>query len=242
LRSPEDAGAKAVTKLQVRRQNAVLTQQASSKNRRLLAQMEKRTALNNAAQKIKKKSIKQRLGVQPTFSTRPKLRGSLSQPQRNISAKQSNVKGSTQQTRNQGAVGKITQKSKAAKTSLRGKATGKPVNKPTRGAKQPQKPNTRGRNSVGNVRGRGRRGAANAVANNQQGKTAGQTQRPTRGLPNSRGRGRGRGRGGVRGGGQTPKVSKEDLDKQLDQYMSGTRHTLDQEIDSYMNLGDAEMN
>lgn len=44
----------------------------------------------------------------------------------------------------------------------------------------------------------------------------------------SSGRGRGRGRGGA------TKVSKEDLDKQLDQYMSKSKGALDQDLESYM--------
>ena len=41
-------------KLQVRRQNAAVLQKASSKNLRLLKQMEKRSSVNAAALKIKK--------------------------------------------------------------------------------------------------------------------------------------------------------------------------------------------
>ena len=37
-------------------------------------------------------------------------------------------------------------------------------------------------------------------------------------------------------------MSKEDLDKQLDQYMSKTRGALDQDLENYMSLsGDVEM-
>ncbi|KAK3919502.1 Chromatin target of PRMT1 protein [Frankliniella fusca] len=59
--------------------------------------------------------------------------------------------------------------------------------------------------------------------------------------PVARGRGRGRGgRGRGRGGRQAP-PSREELDKQLDQYMASTKSTLDKELDSYMNQGN-EMN
>lgn len=54
LRTPGAASVKAATKTQVRRQNAALTQLASSKNKRLIAQLEKRAALNTAVLKIKK--------------------------------------------------------------------------------------------------------------------------------------------------------------------------------------------
>ena len=187
------------------------------------------------------KSIEQRLGVKPTFSTRPKLRGSLSQPQRNLSTKRGKAAGNTQLNRNQGPAGKPSPKNKA---SLKGKIAPKSATKQASVTRQTQKPNVRGRNPKGNGRGRGKAGTTKVSVNNQGGKSTGRTQTSTRGVPNSRGRGRGRGRGGRggSGGGQTPKVSKEDLDKQLDQYMSGTRHTLDQEIDSYMNLKDVEMN
>ena len=82
----------------------------------------------------------------------------------------------------------------------------------------------------GRGRGRGQRGGK------------GQNQRGGSNLPTSprgqtSGRGRGRGRGGV------TKVSKEDLDKQLDQYMSKTRSALDNDLESYMSkIGDVEMN
>lgn len=48
---------------------------------------------------------------------------------------------------------------------------------------------------------------------------------------NRGGRGRGQGRGGNT---FTPSVSKEDLDNQLDDYMSNTRTSLDAELDAYM--------
>lgn len=51
------------------------------------------------------------------------------------------------------------------------------------------------------------------------------------------GRGRGRGQGRGRGRGAAP-PSREELDKQLDLYMAGTKSTLDKELDSYMNQGE----
>ena len=53
LREPGAAGTK-VPKTLARRQNAVVRQQTSSKNNRLIAQMEKRAAANTAVLKIKK--------------------------------------------------------------------------------------------------------------------------------------------------------------------------------------------
>ena len=49
--------------------------------------------------------------------------------------------------------------------------------------------------------------------------------------------GRGRGRGGY---GRVPPPKKEDLDAQLDQYMSKTRGTLDHELDEYMKQKDSD--
>jgi len=53
-----------------------------------------------------------------------------------------------------------------------------------------------------------------------------------------RGGGRGRGRGGFRGRGGRPKVSREALDEQLEQYMSKSKLTLDHELDAYMAAAD----
>merc|ERR1712071_280221 len=116
LREPGAAGTK-VPKTLARRQNAAVRQQTSSKNNRLIAQMEKRAAANTAVLKIKKKSIKQRLGVQPTFNAKPKLRGSLSQPQRNLSKKRGGAAGSTQLNRNQATAVKASPRSKATKAN-----------------------------------------------------------------------------------------------------------------------------
>lgn len=85
-------------------------------------------------------------------------------------------------------------------------------------------------------RGRGR-GRGQGRGNGQQNRRGGNdnVQKSPRGQ--STGRGRGRGRGGA------TKVSKEDLDKQLDQYMSKTRSALDNDLESYMSkIGDVEMN
>lgn len=52
-----------------------------------------------------------------------------------------------------------------------------------------------------------------------------------------RGRGRGRGRGSIR-----PALTKEQLDNQLDAYMSKTKGHLDAELDAYMAQTDPEAN
>lgn len=54
-------------------------------------------------------------------------------------------------------------------------------------------------------------------------------------------RGRGRGGRGGRGRGRGGKnVTKEDLDKELDQYMGSTKSALDHELDAYMSEKDKE--
>ncbi|XP_006008436.1 chromatin target of PRMT1a isoform X2 [Latimeria chalumnae] len=58
-----------------------------------------------------------------------------------------------------------------------------------------------------------------------------------RGAFGGRGRGRGRGRGSTR-----PALTKEQLDNQLDAYMSKTKGHLDAELDAYMAQTDAEAN
>jgi hypothetical protein len=51
------------------------------------------------------------------------------------------------------------------------------------------------------------------------------------------GRGGRGGRRGGRGGNPNPKMTKEELDAQLESYMSNTRTVLDHDLDSYMNSG-----
>ena len=85
------------------------------------------------------------------------------------------------------------------------------------------------------LRGRGGRGAVAKNTNNSP---------AVRGQTSLRGRA-GQGRRGGRGrGAQKSPLTREDLDKQLDQYMSGTKHSLDDELVSYMKVsgsGDVEM-
>ena len=53
-----------------------------------------------------------------------------------------------------------------------------------------------------------------------------------------RGGGRMRGRGGFRGRGARPRVTREALDEQLDQYMAKSKGALDSELDAYMAAAD----
>ena len=48
---------------------------------------------------------------------------------------------------------------------------------------------------------------------------------------------RGRGKGAQR---RQPPPSKEELDKEIDSYMAGTRSVLDKDLDTYMMEGEAE--
>ncbi|VVD00287.1 unnamed protein product [Leptidea sinapis] len=93
----------------------------------------------------------------------------------------------------------------------------------------------------GRIRGRGgfqqvgRMQSRQAGAQNQ-GQTRAGPQNQAGARPQTGPRGRGRGRSWGRGGANTnrPQVSKEELDLQLDQYMSSTKSALDKELDDYM--------
>lgn len=120
-----------------------------------------------------------------------------------------------------------------------------------RGNKQAVVANVSNRGQAKSPRGRGagrggqvQRGSPNKTNRNQVQRGRGQQQQPSRGQSNQRGRGqqgRGRGRGQRGRGGPNKKVSREDLDKQLDQYMSKTRHALDEDLEKYMLNKDSEM-
>ncbi|XP_067654275.1 chromatin target of PRMT1 protein-like isoform X1 [Haliotis asinina] len=76
------------------------------------------------------------------------------------------------------------------------------------------------------AQGRGGRGV-------NRGRGRGRFQRGGRFQGRGGGRGRGQGRGSGRGAGQTP-MSREELDNQLEEYMSKTKTHLDTELDAYM--------
>uniref|UniRef100_A0A2A4K5A5 Chromatin target of PRMT1 protein C-terminal domain-containing protein n=1 Tax=Heliothis virescens TaxID=7102 RepID=A0A2A4K5A5_HELVI len=80
-------------------------------------------------------------------------------------------------------------------------------------------------------RGQQRRG----VTRNNQQQANGQQQAAQRPQVARRGGARGRGRGGMTRSQSQPRLlSKEELDAQLDQYMSSTKAALDKELDNYM--------
>ncbi|XP_034235111.1 chromatin target of PRMT1 protein-like [Thrips palmi] len=97
------------------------------------------------------------------------------------------------------------------------------------------------RGARGQVQGQQRRGQFNNYQQQRGGRgNYRQGNQSTRGVQGMRGQGRGRGRGQGRGRGRgrgAAPPSREELDKQLDLYMAGTKSTLDKELDSYMNQG-----
>lgn len=274
-------GQKLAGKLQGTRNISTHLQKAASRNNRITQQMERRNASVSAALKLKKKSIKQRLGA--TVNTNTRFRGTATQTQRKLTINRGAVRGS--QRGNQRGIrtqvqtvtpsriarGQRGTKLIVSQTIVRGggqirrgtrtrgriitpsKKSAAVVNTPNRSAQK--SPRTRG-----GLRGARRGGRAQSTAlvatqggnQIQRGRGRGRGQRRGNGQQNrhggndnlqksprgqSSGRGRGRGRGGA------TKVSKEDLDKQLDQYMSKTRSALDNDLESYMSkIGDVEMN
>lgn len=105
--------------------------------------------------------------------------------------------------------------------------------------------NYRGRGQGGNMR---RWGSSTSIASNGSKRGGGRGGGNRRGLRRSRslqnlsrgyrrrgGRGgRGRGRGGRGGQQKTKPPTKEELDQQLDNYMSNTKSALDKQLDTYM--------
>ncbi|XP_074657654.1 chromatin target of PRMT1 protein-like isoform X2 [Tubulanus polymorphus] len=199
----------------VRAQMAATTQ-ASAKNRRLAQQMANRPAVQ-AALKIKQRTMQQRLGARPAtpggnagISVKQRLnmtaRGRGARPVRGGGAQQ------IQQRLGSGggvAVGRV--------------GRGRGVGRGTLGI--------RGALRGGQIRGRGR--SATRVGRLARGGKATQ-----RGIGRGgRGRGRGVTRGGWgRGGGAAARTvhSREQLDVELDTYMSKTKQALDAELDAYM--------
>ncbi|XP_041035684.1 chromatin target of PRMT1a isoform X1 [Carcharodon carcharias] len=191
-------------------------QLASARNRRLAQQMENRPSVQ-AALKLKQKSLKQRLG-------KSNIQARLGRPVGTLARGPIVGRGSPRGGVRLGRGG-------------RGGARG---GLPLRG----QSPN-RGRGGVprlglkrGGMRGRGglsRGGPPGRGGISGRGR-GGIVGRGRGGFP-SRGRGRGRGRGATR-----PPLTREQLDNQLDAYMSKTKGHLDAELDAYMAQADGEAN
>ena len=217
------------------------------------------------------KSIKQRLGATPSVNTSNRFRGALTQNQRRTTTNRVAGRGSQRGNRTQSVspvkVGRggrggpkqivsqtITRGGPGTKRSTRGRVispTKKAAPVATTTNRTPTK-SPRARGAIRGARRGGRAPVASPPVENQvqrgRGRGRGRGGRGGRGqqrggaiqtTPRGQSSGRGRGRGGR--GGATP-VSKEDLDKQLDQYMSKTRGALDQDLENYMSLSaDVEM-
>ncbi|XP_066062674.1 LOW QUALITY PROTEIN: chromatin target of PRMT1 protein [Chamaea fasciata] len=199
-------------------------QLASARNRRLAQQMENRPSVQ-AALKLKQKSLKQRLGksnIQARLGRRagPLARGALGG--RGLALGQRGLPRGA--LRGRGARGVL-----RGGLALRGQGLlrgGRGI-APRMGLRR------------GGIRGRGGpgRGGLGRGAMGRGGiggRGRGMAGRGRGGF-GGRGRGRGRGRGSAR-----PALTKEQLDNQLDAYMSKTKGHLDAELDAYMAQTDPE--
>ncbi|NXJ42106.1 CHTOP protein, partial [Ciconia maguari] len=190
-------------------------QLASARNRRLAQQMENRPSVQ-AALKLKQKSLKQRLG-------KSNIQARLGRPAGPVARGAMGGRGLSMGQRGlpRGAM----RGGRGARALLRGgvplRALPSALCSP--GTEERQPGLCRRSGSCGKPRGslwwsRGMAGRG-------------------RGGFGGRGRGRGRGRGSAR-----PALTKEQLDNQLDAYMSKTKGHLDAELDAYMAQTDPETN
>ncbi|NXN74948.1 CHTOP protein, partial [Himantopus himantopus] len=195
-------------------------QLASARNRRLAQQMENRPSVQ-AALKLKQKSLKQRLG-------KSNIQARLGRPAGALARGAMGGRGLSMGQRGlpRGAM----RGGRGARALLRG---GIPLRGPADsppGLSNP--PWCRGSSRWGAAGGCG--GVCNSGFVSLEGRgMAGRG----RGGFGGRGRGRGRGRGSTR-----PALTKEQLDNQLDAYMSKTKGHLDAELDAYMAQTDPETN
>ncbi|XP_021372310.1 chromatin target of PRMT1 protein-like isoform X2 [Mizuhopecten yessoensis] len=241
------------------RAKMVAQQQASVANRRLALQMANRPTVQ-AALRVKKQNLKQRLGVKARLNLnavrggaaggavggggdgrgrggmrgmrgRGGFRGARGQRGGGDAMRMGNQRG-MRRGRGGGDVG-----NRARGGFGRGRGRGNFQNQAQNQAQNQSQDNSMGGFRGG--RGRGFRGDNWRSRGRGQGGNRGTGQSPM-----GRGRGRfqrGRGRGGQRGrgrGGIQTQVSKEDLDNQLDVYMSKTKNYLDHELDAYMQQSD----
>ncbi|CAH2327396.1 chromatin target of PRMT1 isoform X2 [Pelobates cultripes] len=196
---------------------------ASARNRRLAQQMESRPSVQ-AALKLKQ-SLKQRLGKS------------------NIQARLGRPVGNLRGAPGMRGVGLGLRGSQRGMMRIGRGGRGIP-----RGGRLMRGQNLRGRGGVprmglrrGGIRGRGGpgRGMMRGGPMGRGGMSVrGRGGMMTRGRGGfGRGRGRGRGRGSIR-----PALTREQLDNQLDAYMSKTKGHLDAELDAYMAQADPESN
>ncbi|XP_048749258.2 chromatin target of PRMT1 protein-like isoform X2 [Ostrea edulis] len=218
------------TSPQTIRAKMAATQQASSANRRLAQQMANRPTVQ-AALKIKKASLKQRLGT-TNVKARLNMNAVRGRGVRGTGGGFNRGRGGGQRGQRGGSRG-----GGGDAMSPRGRGRGGfgQMNKTLGGG------GFRG-NQRGGFRGRGRGGFGDRGGRGRGGfhdnSRGGRGNRGNRGGNRfQRGRG-GRGRGGRGRGGMKSGMTAEELDNQLDAYMSKTKNTvrsnLDAELDAYM--------
>ncbi|NXW51591.1 CHTOP protein, partial [Nyctiprogne leucopyga] len=202
-------------------------QLASARNRRLAQQMENRPSVQ-AALKLKQKSLKQRLG-------KSNIQARLGRPAGPLARGAMGGRGLSMGQRGlpRGAM----RGGRGARALLRGGV-------PLRGESHSEVSPTQGGESHSGVSPTRRsvplRGQSHSgVSPTQRSIPLGGRGMAGRGRGGfgGRGRGRGRGRGSTR-----PALTKEQLDNQLDAYMSKTKGHLDAELDAYMAQTDPETN
>lgn len=198
-------------------------QRASAKNRRLALQMENRPAVRAAL------GLKQRLGTKPG-------RGGVQVG--GAKSRLGQIRGQGRvRTLSRGARGRIALRGAQGQRGNRGKR-GRSFQTVIRGGVR-KTYNARGMRGQGRGQLRGSRGGRGRGLNRQgnrgnQNRVQGQRNQGRGGRGRGRGMGRGRGRGRGRGANTASQLSKEELDNQLDAYMSNTRSSLDAELDAYM--------
>ncbi|XP_065149529.1 chromatin target of PRMT1a [Paramisgurnus dabryanus] len=193
---------------------------ASARNRRLAQQMENRPSVQAALQH--KQSLKQRLGKSNIQARLGRPIGPLMRGGAGGRGFIGGLRGAGRGLRGRGRGGAM-----RGTLSLRGSGQMRGRGGPGRMGLR------RGMRQRGGAMGRGAmigRGAA-------RGAPGGRGRGGLRGRGGFAGRGRGRGRG--RGAGR-PVVTREQLDNQLDAYMSKTKGHLDAELDAYMAQADPE--
>ncbi|CAN8206917.1 unnamed protein product [Coccothraustes coccothraustes] len=199
-------------------------QLASARNRRLAQQMENRPSVQ-AALKLKQKSLKQRLG-------KSNIQARLGRPAGTLARGALGGRGLALGQRGlpRGAL-----RGRGARAMIRGGVAlrGQGLLRGGRGIAPRmglRRGSIRGRGGPG----RGGLGRGAMGRGGIGGRGRGMAGRGRGGF-GGRGRGRGRGRGSAR-----PALTKEQLDNQLDAYMSKTKGHLDAELDAYMAQTDPE--
>ncbi|NXM70072.1 CHTOP protein, partial [Serilophus lunatus] len=197
-------------------------QLASARNRRLAQQMENRPSVQ-AALKLKQKSLKQRLGKSNIQARLGRPAGALARGAlggRGLALGQRGIPRGSLRGRGARAMPR-------GGVALRGLLRGGRGLAPRMGLRR------------GGIRGRGGPGRGGlgrgAMGRGGLGGRGRGLSGRGRGGFGGRGRGRGRGRGSAR-----PALTKEQLDNQLDAYMSKTKGHLDAELDAYMAQTDPE--